>query len=335
MKALITVPQGSIFNTFFTKENIELANSLGEMVWNDKSEHFTKDEVKEKIKDCEVYVTSWGSPALTKEILNAAPNLKILVHLCGTVKPFVSDEMWERGIRVISGNEYFAESVAEGTIAYMLSSLRKLNLYHNRLTKEKIWKTDFDTTDSLIYKTVGIISYGAIAKFLVKMLKPFNVKIKVFDIVDIPDDDKENYGIEQCSMEEIFSSCDIVSVHTPLNDHTYHLINDKHFSLMKKGSLFVNTSRGAVVDEKALIKHLINKEFNAALDVFEEEPISADNPLLELENVFLQPHKGGPTTNLRQVITKELLLEAKNYVDDNKELKNEITKNRAMNMSES
>ena len=128
MKALITVPQGSIFNTFFTKENIELANSLGEMVWNDKSEHFTKDEVKEKIKDCEVYVTSWGSPALTKEILNAAPNLKILVHLCGTVKPFVSDEMWERGIRVISGNEYFAESVAEGTIAYMLSSLRKLNL---------------------------------------------------------------------------------------------------------------------------------------------------------------------------------------------------------------
>lgn len=334
MKTLITVPKGAIFDTFFTKENIKFANSTGEIIWNEKTEHLTEDEVKEKIKDCEVYVTSWGSPALTKDVLDVAPKLKLLVHLCGTVKPFVSDEMWERGIRVISGNEYFAESVAEGTIAYMLSSLRKLNFYHNRLTKEKIWQTDSDTTDSLVYKTVGIISYGAIAKFLVKMLKPFNVKIKVFDIVDIPEEDKEKYGIEQCSMEEIFSSCDIVSVHTPLNDHTYHLVNDKHFSLMKKGSLFINTSRGAVVDQKALTKHLVNKDFNAALDVFEEEPIKMNDPLLELENVFLQPHKGGPTSNLRKVITYNLLVEAKEYMDGNKELKNEITKDRAMYMSE-
>lgn len=334
MKALITVPKGEIFDTFFTEENINLINSLGETLWNENETHMTTQEIKEKIKDCDVYVTSWGSHGLTKEIIDEAPNMKILVHLCGTVRPFVSKEMWERGIRVISGNEYFAESVAEGTISYMLASLRNLTYYHNRMTKEKIWKTPFDTTDSLLYKTVGIISYGSIAKNLVRMLQPFNVKIKVFDIAEIPKEDKEKYKIEQCSMEEVFSSSDIVSVHTPLNDYTYHLVNEKHFSLMKKGALFINTSRGAVVDQKALTEHLINKDFYAALDVFEEEPVDMNDPLLGLDNVFLQPHKGGPTTNLRQVITKELLIEARNFVDNNTELKNEITKERAQMMSE-
>ena len=335
MKALITIPKDLIFDTFFTKENIGIINSLGEIVWNEKQEHMTAQEIKEKIKDCDVYVTSWGSKCLDKEILDCAPNLKLLVHMCGTVKPFVSEEMWKRGIRVISGNEFFAESVAEGTVAYMLASLRRLVNFYNNLTIYKQWKKVSEVTDSLLYKTIGIISYGSIAKFLVKMLQPFNVKIKVYDIVDIPNSDKEKYGIDQCSMEEIFTTCDIVSVHTPLNDHTYHLIGDKEFSLMKKGALFVNTSRGAVVDQKALTKHLINGEFFAALDVFEKEPIDEDDPLLELENVFLQPHKGGPTTNLRSIIAKKLMVEAKEFIDENIPLKNEITEDRAQMMSES
>lgn len=337
MKALITLPKNQMFDTFFSKEIIEYAESLGEIVWNDKEEHMTVEEIKEKIVDCDVYVTCWGSHRLDEEILACAPNLKLLTHLAGTVVPFVSDEMWEKGIRVICGNDYFAESVAEGTIAYMLSALRKIPHYSTKLMKDKIWAGGNEWSDSLIYKKVGLISYGAISKHLVKKLYPFNVELLVYDIVDIPKEDMEKYNFRQASMEEIFSTCDIVSVHTPLNEKTHHLIDDRLLSMLRKDSLFVNTSRGAVIDQEALTKHLANGDFNAMLDVYEKEPIDKDDPLLSLDNVLLMPHRGGPTINLRQVITKALLKESRDFIDNEIDLlaKDEIPRERAEQMSRS
>lgn len=337
MKALVTLPKNQMFDTFFSKENIELAESLGEIVWNDADIPMSVEEIKKNIADCDVYVTCWGSPRLDKEILDCAPKLKLLTHVAGTVVPFVSEEMWDRGIRVICGNDYFAESVAEGTIAYMLSSLRMIPHYSTQLMKEGIWAGGNDWSDSLIYKKVGLISYGAIAKHLVKKLQPFNVELLVYDIVDIPKEDQEKYNFRQASMEEIFSTCDIVSVHTPLNAKTHHLIDDKLLSLLKKDSLFVNTSRGGVVDQQALTRHLVNGDFNAMLDVLEKEPIDKDDVLLTLPNVLLMPHRGGPTINLRKVITKNLLIESKAFVDDGIDLlsKDEITRERAAQMSNS
>ena len=115
MKAFICVPNNDVGRTYFTEENIALANSLGHMVWNETDHHMTTEEIAEKIGDCDTYVTIWGSPRLDETILAKAPNIKLLTHLCGTVVPFVSDAMWDRGIKVITGNWHFAESVAEGT----------------------------------------------------------------------------------------------------------------------------------------------------------------------------------------------------------------------------
>ena len=337
MKALITLPKNAMSETFFTKENIDFVNSLGEIIWNESDQPMSVEEIKKNIVDCDVYVTCWGSPALTKEILDCAPKLKLLTHVAGTVVPFVTDEMWEKGIRVICGNDYFAESVAEGTIAYMLSALRMIPHYSTQLKEKAIWAGGNDPSDSLIYKKVGLISYGAIAKHLVKKLQPFNVDLSVYDIVDIPKEDMEKYNFRQSSMEEIFSTCDIVSIHTPLNANTHHLIDDRLLSMMKKGSLLVNTSRGAVIDQKALTEHLEKGDFNAMLDVLEKEPIDKDDPLLSLPNVLLMPHRGGPTINLRSVIAKNLLIESRDFIDNGKELlaKDEITRERAASMSKS
>lgn len=339
MKILVNYPRTkkAVFDTFFTEENIKLAESLGEVVWNDTDDFFRGEVLCEKIKDCDVYVTVWGSPALTEDIVEAAPKLKLLCHLCGTVVPFVSDAMWDRGIKCICGNNYFAESVAEGTISYMLTSLRDIPRYLERLRDEKIWADASDWTESLMYKTIGVVSYGAIAKHLIRLLKPFKVKLKVYDIVDIPQADKDEFGIEQVSLEEVFSSCEIITVHTPLNDKTRHLVDDRLLSLIPKGTLFVNTSRGGVIDQEALTKHLVNGDFNAFLDVLEKEPIAPDDPLLSCKNVKIMPHKAGPTLNLRKVITHDLLIEAHNFVDSGMALKpqDEITKERAEMMSRS
>lgn len=337
MKILVNYPRkkNSAFYTFFTQENIELAESLGEVVWNDEDDFFKGDKLKEKIKDCDVYVTIWGSPALEKDIVDAAPKLKLLCHLCGTVVPFVSEAMWDKGIKVICGNDYFAESVAEGTIAYMLTALREIPYYISRLKDKHIWAEGSDWSESLMYKTIGIVSYGSIAKHLVELLKPFKVKLKVYDIVDIPKEDIEKYGIEQVSLERVFSESDIVTVHTPLNDKTHHLVDDRLLSMIQKGKLFVNTSRGGVIDQEALTRHIENGDFNAILDVFEKEPVDPDDKLLKCDNAILMPHKAGPTVNLRQVITHDLLIEAKEFIDDEKPLKakDEILKERAMVMS--
>ena len=117
MKTFVSVPKGVNFDTFFTKENIALLESFGEVIWNPTEKQMPPEEIADAIGNSDVYITLWGSPRLEDRILKNAPNLKLLTHLAGTVVPFVSDEMWERGIRVISGNDYFAESVAEGTLA--------------------------------------------------------------------------------------------------------------------------------------------------------------------------------------------------------------------------
>ena len=332
MKALVAVKRDKTFDTFFSKDNIKYAESLGEIVWLDTLTA-TPEELKEKIKDCDAYITCWGSPGLTSELLNAAPKLKILTHLGSSVAPVVCPEMAERDIKVISGFDYFSKSTAEGVIAYILAALRDIPFYNYRLKNEKIWNTPDDFTDSLIYKTVGIVGFGGVGKYVVQMLQNFDVNIKVYNRSPISEDVKQKFRFTQCPIEEVFSTSDIVSLHLPHNDGTHHSIDDKLLSLIKQGGLFVNTSRGAVVDEAAMIDHLEKGHFKAALDVYEKEPIDMNSPLLSLDNVLLLPHQAGVTVNLRAVLTKDLLKETADFVDNGAPLKNEILMSKAKNMS--
>ena len=335
MKSFVTLPKNSVFPTFFTQENIELIKSLGDVEWNEGSVHLTPEEISRRIGESEIYVTGWGSPRLDGKILDAAPDLRLLVHLCGTVVPFVSDEMWDRGIRVISGNDFFAESVAEGTIGYMLTALRDIPKYSTRLKNEKTWKNSDDTNRGLLGKTVGIVSYGAIARHLVRMLQPFRVNIKIYDIKPLPQSDKEKYHLKEASLEEIFSSCDIVTLHTPLNDATHHLVGEGLLSLLPEGTLFVNTSRGPIVDQSALERELKKGKFRALLDVYEKEPLPLDSELYGLDNVILMPHMAGPTIDLRRDITKALLTEAYEFLTNGAPLAHEISRESASMMSRS
>ncbi len=335
MKAFICVPNNDVGRTYFTEENIALANSLGHMVWNETDHHMTADEIAEKIGDCDTYVTIWGSPRLDEKILAKAPNIKLLTHLCGTVVPFVSDAMWDRGIKVITGNWHFADSVAEGTIGYILSAQRDIPGFSSRFKNEHQWKPLVPNNLGLIGKTVGLVSYGAIAKALVKMLKPFRVKLLVYDIKPIPEEDKKEYNITQVSLETVFAESDIVSVHTPLNPHTHHLIGRELLSLIKPGALFVNTSRGKVIDQAALEEELATGRFRAFLDVYEQEPPPADCRLFTLPNVTMMPHMGGPTVDLRQYIARDLLLESAAFIDRGEPLQHEVSREMAAQMSNS
>ena len=333
MKAFVSIPKGTVFDTFFTPENIALAESLGEIVWNETDHQLTAEEVAARIGDCDTYITAWGSPRLDQTILDVAPRLRLLTHLCGTVVPFVSDEMWDRDIRVLSGNRFFAESVAEGTLAYMLAALRDIPAYSHRLHDERKWKKSTDLNQGLAGKRIGIVSYGAIARHLVRILSVFRVKLYVYDITPLPEEDVARYHLTQASLEEIFSDCDIITVHTPLFDATHHLIGRELLSRIREGTLFLNTSRGAVIDQKALEEELATGRFRAVLDVYEQEPPPQDCPLFDLPNVLMMPHMGGPTIDLRAFITETLLQESHDYLHQGADTPSEITRAMSRTMS--
>ncbi|MGI6167375.1 MAG: hydroxyacid dehydrogenase [Eubacteriales bacterium] len=332
MKTFIAVKKGNTRDSFLTRENIELLGSFGEI--REAGDVLDEDSVALSITDSEVYLTCWGSPRLSKKILDAAPNLVLLAHLGGTVAPYVSDELWKRGIKVISGNEFLAESTAEGALAYILAAQRDIPRYSTDLKEKRLWKKADAQNYSLIGKTVGVVSYGAVAKKFVRMLQPFRVRILVYDIIPLSEVEKVKYGIEQVPLDKLFSDSDIISVHTPLTQSTRRLIGRELFEKMKPGALFVNTARGEVIDQGALEEVLAAGKIRAVLDVFEKEPPPPECRLYSLPNVMMMPHMAGPTTDLRPKIAAALIRECHEFIDLSVPLRHEIKMQQAENMSE-
>ncbi|MGM1047807.1 MAG: hydroxyacid dehydrogenase [Bacillota bacterium] len=330
LKILVTMPKNQIFYTFFNEDLIRQLEEIGEVIWNESSTtHYTKQEICEKIKDMDICVTGWGTQVLDEDVMSHANKLKVVAHTGGSVRPYVTDAVYEKGITVISGNEVFAQSVAESVIAYSLASLRDIPRFSGDL-KNGIWPSAY-YNKGLLDRTVGIVGYGMISKMVVQMLKPFNVKIKVFSR-HIAQEELDKHQMEKADLPEIFSTCDIVSIHSGMTKENYHLITEELLRLMPEGSLLVNTARGAVIDEPALCRVLAEGKINAVLDVYEVEPLPQGHPLMGFDNAILMPHMGGPTIDRRLVVVQALITDMRRYLQG-EPLKCEIDRAYAGKMS--
>ena len=322
MEILVTQPVGNIRDSFITPDCINRLEKLGNVEFNTMDRNFTPQELKEKLNGKDIALTGWDTAILDRSALEGNDTLKMIAHTGGTVNSLVDDYAYSRGIKVISGNDVYAESVAEAIMAYMLLGLRKIPKFMG-LVRENRWYNYVDVWEGLLDQTVGFVSFGMIPKHLVKMLKPFRVKIKVYS-GHISDDELEKYGMERASLEEIFSDCKIISIHAALTEKTRHMINKELLERIPNGALLVNTSRGAVIDETALTEELKKNRFTAVLDVFEQEPLPLDHPLRTLPNVYPIPHMGGPTYDRRRFVTMALIDDMENLMN-NKPLKMEIS----------
>ena len=323
------MPEGQVFRTFFDQENRKALEALGEVEWNRGGRQFTPEELREHLKGRQVCVTGWGSPVFDEEILNSAPDLKLIAHTGGSVKPYVTEAVYDRGIRVVSGNRVFAESVAESVIAYALAALREIPYYSRRL-KEGYWPEQFYNR-GLLDRSVGIVGYGMISGCLVRMLQPFRNSIKVFSR-HIEEQELEKWNMRRAGLEEIFSSCDIISIHSGMTRENYHLITEELLRKMKPGALLINTSRGAVIDEEALVRVLQDQDIYAVLDVYEKEPLPAEHPLIGCPRAILMPHMGGPTIDRRLVVAKNVIGDIARFLEG-KEMGCEISRTYARTMS--
>ncbi len=328
MKVFVNaVKNERVMDSFFTEPVRKHLESVAEVTYN-STDHILKDiELKEALKGQDVLFTGWGQPLIKAEDTG---DVKMIIHTGGTVGGIVDLGVFDTDVKVLSGNQYYAESVAEGVIAYMLYALRKMEKYPYEFKAEHKWDWN-PRAEGLLDQTIGIISLGAISKRVIGLLKPYRAKIKVYSTRPNEQLSKE-MGFTYASLDEIFKTCKVVSVHTAKTPETFHMINDHHFKLLQDGAIFMNTSRGPVIDEEALIENLKENRFRAVLDVYDKEPLPDDSPLYTLPNVIIFPHMAGPTYDRRAILTDFLINDMENFFTG-KPIENEITKEVAEKMT--
>lgn len=327
---LVCIPRGPVFDTFFDEELMAELAAIGPVEWNLTGTQYTQAQLRQKLPGVDICVTGWGSPMLDADTLAEADSLRLVAHLAGSIKPYVTDAVYQKGARVCSGNRVFAKSVAEGVIAYALASLRRIP-YFSAETRAGRWPQSFENR-GLLGRSVGIVGFGMIAEYLAEMLGVFGCPVKVFSR-HISDDTLQRYGMQKADLPEIFATCDVVSLHSGMTPENHHLVTEALLDSMKQGALLVNTARGAVIDEAALARVLERRpDITAALDVYETEPLPQTSPLLQRENTLLMPHMGGPTIDQRRAVTRYVMQDMRRFLEG-QPLGCEIEPSRAAKMS--
>lgn len=244
------------------------------------------------IKDIEFLVLH---PAeISANVLREAKSLRLIQLLTAGYDKIDLHLAKELGIPVATNGGANAWAVAEHTVALLLALYKRL-IHCDKSVREGTWRKPVSgsNTFELSGKTVGLIGMGNIAKKAARRLKAFETNIIYHDMKSVPEIEAE-LGARKVSLDELLCEADIITIHVPLLKETRLLIGQREISLMKPTAVIINTSRGEIVDEKALVSALKEKHIaGAGLDVFGTEPVEKDNPLLALDNVVLSPHTAG------------------------------------------
>jgi phosphoglycerate dehydrogenase-like enzyme len=330
MKILVTMPKDDVRSSFIPQDTAEKLEALGDVVWNDSDRQWTPEEVRDRLAGVDVCVTGWGTCTFDETVLAHADKLKLVAHTGGSVAGIVSEAFFEKGIRVISGNRLYAESVAEGTIAYILASLRNIP-YYNNLVHAGGWRDDNSPNEGLLDQTVGLVEFGMVAKNLANLLRSFRVKLKVYSKF-ADEATLREYGAQPASLEEIFTTCKVISIHAAQTPETHHMVDRRLLRMIPDGAVLINTARGSIIDEEAMAEELATGRFKAVLDVFDVEPLPQDSKLRGLSNVILIPHMAGPTVDRRKQVTEALIEDIRRF-ERGDALQYEISRAHAMYMT--
>lgn len=330
-KIAVVMFDGDTRNSFIPNDVAKKLETMGTVTWNALNRNYDADELREAVKDVDVCIAGWECSRFDEFVIKGAEKLKLIAYTGGSVAPIVSDFLYNRGIKVVSGNKIYAKSVAEGVIGYILASLRNIPGYCKDVQAGG-WAGQNAFSEGLLDQTVGLVGFGAVARYLSVMLKAFNTRTLVYDPF-VSDELCEEYGVERVnSLEEIVTVSKIISLHAPRTPQTYHIVDRKILCMIPDDSLLVNTARGSLIDEEALADELGKGRFKAVLDVYETEPLSSDSRLRGLDNVILMPHLAGPTLDRRRLVTLALIDEIHRFYNG-QPLLHEIGREYAMAMT--
>lgn len=244
------------------------------------------------LREVEAVFSTWGMPRLEQAALDAMPALKVVFYAAGSVRHF-AEPLWERGVRVASAWVANGVPVAEFTLAQVILGLKQAWAHAEMLRREGPRGWRHLPMNGVYGASVGIVSLGVIGRRVVESLRPLQLKLRAYDPY-VDEARAASMGVELVSLESIFASCEVVTLHTPWLKETEGLVTGALIESMKPGATLINTSRGAVIDEPAMIEVLERRtDLTAVLDVTHPEPPVEGSPLYRLPNVILTPHIAG------------------------------------------
>lgn len=280
-----------LFRRLFREEDQRRLERLGEVRYWSGEEPPGEAEAIVLLQGCQVGIASWKSPAPSPALLAACPELKLWEYVAGSVKKFWGPHLPEHGITVATCNEAIADNVAEFVFAELALGLRRVWELSARARKP-VLPAAF-RPKALFDCTIGVVGASAVGRRVLKLLLPVDCKILLYDPF-VDEVDARTLGTERVNdLVELCRRSDAVTLHTPYLPSTRHLLQAKHFAAMGPETVFINTARGACIDEAALVAELAKGRLFAFIDVTDPEPAAADSPLRSLPNVVLTPHIAG------------------------------------------
>lgn len=289
------LPSISTQDKVFSDQHIRDLEAIGTVVRFNGEGSPKPEQVTQLLAGAEVAITSWGCPAINEEILSQAPDLKLVIHAAGTVKGIVTPELWQKGIRVSSGNEHLAIGVGDTALGMTITSLK--NMWRlSDVTRRGGWNEGKEHIKELYELTIGVIGAGKAGRRYISLMQNFEVDIVVYDPV-LSEEEARQLGVTKMELEQLLKVSDVISIHAPSIPATDKMFNAHTLSLMKDDAILINTARGSIVDEAALYNELKKGRLFACLDVTIPEPPAVDDPLRTLPNCIITPHIAGAVTN--------------------------------------
>ncbi len=289
----------------------------------DTPKHLTHEWLHAQAADCDGMIGGWGSLPIDGPLLDAAPNLRLVLYSAGTVKGVATPEMWRRGVRITSAANVNGVPVAEFSLGLILMCFRDVWAQQHRF--RTLGRAGWDGPPVVSYygSTVGIIGMGNVGKVLLDLLRPFQFKKLVYSFYPF-EAEAAAAGAELVKIDELMSRADAVVLLAPNIPEYARMIDARRLALMRDGAFFINPARGALVDEPALIAELQRGRLTACLDVTDPEPPVEGSPFYSLPNCILTPHVAGSTESECLRLGDQVVRELERFLAG-KPFENEIT----------
>lgn len=244
--------------------------------------------------ETEVIFSTWGMPELGEDFLEKVPDLEAVFYAAGSIRGFAHEAGWRRGIRIFSAARANAIPVAEFTVAQLILGLKHAHAL--KVSTAADWHKAQALKDSMrgnFQSRVGLVSYGVIARHVRKLLRGYDYNLLVYDPF-ISEAEAREEGIQLVDLQTLFQECHAVSLHAPLLEETRGLIRGHHLESMQENAVFINTARGALVNQPEMVEVLRRRrDLLAILDVVDPEPPEEGDPVLGLPNAWITPHLAG------------------------------------------
>jgi lactate dehydrogenase-like 2-hydroxyacid dehydrogenase len=285
------------------EENEKRLRELFDVKLNDTDKPFTADELKSALQNCDVLMPT-VTDKITADILSVENRRANMIGNFGVGFNHIDiNAAKEQGITVSNTPSVLSDCTADIAMSLLLMVARRVGQGERELRSDNWtgWRPTHLLGAKVTGKKLGVIGFGRIGQAVAKRAHlGFDMDIQYWDPYDIPADVTKKFNATKLdTIEDVCKECDFISINCPATKETFHLMNEERFKLMKKSAFIINTARGDIIDEKALVNALINKEIaGAALDVFETEP-NLPSELKTMENVVSFPHLGSATIETR------------------------------------